>query len=86
VVGICTGIMLLSTLTLLFRIGWLPGASRDPPQLLYSPDLNPTNIILFPKLKKKLAGPTPGPRAFKKHWDGVARTVHGKEYAAAIMN
>jgi histone-lysine N-methyltransferase SETMAR len=46
--------------------------------LPYSPDLNPVDYFLFPKLKKELAGFIMTQEEFKKEWEGVLRRVSRK--------
>ncbi len=51
----------------------------------YSFDLAPADFLLFPKLKKKLAGITMTQERFKKEWEGVLRGISREEFAKAFV-
>ncbi len=50
----------------------------------YSPDLAPADIFLFPRVKSELAGQTLTQESFKTSWEGVVRTIHKDDFAAAF--
>ena len=62
-------------------------AARDI-QLLehapYSPDLAPADFFLFPKVKEQLSGLTLTQDSLKTTWEGVTRSIHREEFAAAF--
>ena len=49
----------------------------------YSPDLAPTNLWVFPKIKAALAGHFMDSGTFKTEWDGVISLIDIQEYQAA---
>jgi len=64
---------------------WLAATCfQDVPHLLYWPDVTPTDLFLFLKLLKELAGRTLPAKTLKTTWDGVIRIVSACDFTAAF--
>ena len=51
---------------------------------LFTPDLTPADLFLFPKLVVQLAGLSFAQESLKRTWVGVSRTVTTETFAAAF--
>ena len=67
------------------RSSWQKKRIKLLPHPPYSSDLAPADYVLFPKLKKELAGITVTQEKFKKEWEGVLKGISREEFAKAFV-